>query len=148
MTDRVPTYPGRYTASLTAEALQAMQAGEDFDITLVRNDVPITTGTPYSKASVLPDSVAESLCPSISDPTPADALAAIAAALAKVPAASDVMKLSVYDPKSTGSVLKADTAANATTATTATKASDADKINGKALKLTWTASTATLAITW
>lgn len=42
----------------------------------------------------------------------------------------------------------ADTAASATTAATATKASDADKINGKALKLTWTASTATLAITW
>ena len=45
MTDRVPGAPGRYTATITASDLQKLQAGEAFNITLTRNDAPITEGT-------------------------------------------------------------------------------------------------------
>ena len=34
-------------------------------------------GTPYSKEAVLPDDLAEEMCPEVADPTPADALRAI-----------------------------------------------------------------------
>lgn len=77
MKDRVPGAPGQYQAVLSAEALAKMQAGEQFTITLTRDDQPITEGTPYSKAAVLPDDLAKRLCPEIEDPTPADALAAL-----------------------------------------------------------------------
>lgn len=77
MTDRVPGAPGQYQAVLSAEALAKMQAGEQFTITLTRDDRPIEEGTPFSKAAVLPDALAEILCPEIEDPTPADALAAL-----------------------------------------------------------------------
>lgn len=77
MTDRVPGAPGQYQAVLSAEALAKMQAGEQFTITLTRDDQPITEGTPYSKAAVLPDALAKILCPDKEDPTPADALAAL-----------------------------------------------------------------------
>jgi len=77
MTDRVPGAPGQYSAVVTAEELLKMQNGENFTITLTRDDHPITEGTPYSKAAVLPDAVAGELCPGIQDPTPADAFGAI-----------------------------------------------------------------------
>lgn len=77
MTDRVPGAPGQYQAVLSEEAFAKMQAGEPFTITLTRDDQPITEGTPYSKAAVLPDALAQLLCPDIEDPTPADALAAL-----------------------------------------------------------------------
>ncbi len=77
MKDRVPGAPGQYQAVLSAEALAKMQAGEPFTITLTRDDQPITEGTPYSKAAVLPDALAQLLCPDVEDPTPADALAAL-----------------------------------------------------------------------
>ncbi len=77
MTDRVPGAPGQYSAVVTAEELLKMQNGEEFTITLTRDDRPLTEGTPYSKAAVLPDAVARELCPGIHDPTPADAFNAI-----------------------------------------------------------------------
>ena len=77
MTDRIPGAPGQYQAVITEAALQKMQAGEEFTITLTRDDRPVVEGTPYSKAAVLPDALAQSLCPDIADPTPADALAAL-----------------------------------------------------------------------
>ena len=73
MHDRVPGAPGQYKASVTAEELQKMQAAEAFTITLTRDDQPIAEGTPYSKAAVLPDEVAQEICPEIEDPAPADA---------------------------------------------------------------------------
>lgn len=79
MTDRVPGAPGRYTATLTEAERAKMLAGESFSITLVRNDAPVTEGTPYNKASVLPDSLAAVICPDVTDPTPADALSALMA---------------------------------------------------------------------
>ena len=81
MTDRVPGAPGRYTATITTSDLQKLQAGEAFNITLTRNDAPITEGTPYSKAAVLPDALASVLCPDVTDPSPADAFSALLALL-------------------------------------------------------------------
>lgn len=81
MTDRVSGAPGQYQAVITAEELEKMQDGEEFVITLSRDDQPITEGTPYSKAAVLPDALAAKLCPDIQDPTPANALQAIAGQL-------------------------------------------------------------------
>lgn len=73
MTDRVPGAPGQYKAVITESELQKMQTGEQFTITMTRDDQPITEGTPYSKATVLPDELAKKLCPDIEDPSPADA---------------------------------------------------------------------------
>lgn len=77
MTDRVPGAPGQYQAVITAEEQQKLAAGEPFTITLTRDDQPITEGTPYSKSAVLPDELAQKLCPQLEDPTPADALDAL-----------------------------------------------------------------------
>ncbi len=85
MTDRIPGAPGQYQAVITEAALQKMQAGEEFTITLTRDDRPVVEGTPYSKAAVLPDALAQSLCPDIADPTPADALAALHSKTAGLP---------------------------------------------------------------
>lgn len=84
MHDRTPGAPGQYKAVITAAELQKLQGGEQFTITLVRDDQPIKEGTPYSKAAVLPDEVAALVCPGVDDPTPADAFNAIAEALATV----------------------------------------------------------------
>lgn len=73
MTDRVPGAPGQYKAVVTEAELQKMQSGQPFTITMTRDDKPITEGTPYSKAAVLPDEVAAAICPEVIDPTPADA---------------------------------------------------------------------------
>jgi len=73
MTDRVPGAPGRYQAVITADQQEKLLSGEAFAITLTRDDQPIVEGTPYSKATVLPDAVAAQICPYKSDPTPADA---------------------------------------------------------------------------
>ena len=73
MKDRVAGAPGQYKATITESDLQKMQAGEQFVITMARDDQPIVEGTPYSKAAVLPDDVAEMICPGIEDPTPAEA---------------------------------------------------------------------------
>lgn len=78
MKDRVAGAPGQYKASVSAEDLLKMQAGEEFTIQMQRDDQPIEEGTPYSKAAVLPDELAKVLCPDIEDPTPADALDALA----------------------------------------------------------------------
>ncbi len=77
MTDRVPGAPGQYKAVVTADELEKMQAGEQFTITMTRDDQPIAEGTPYSKAAVLPDSLASAICPGVPDPTPADAFSAL-----------------------------------------------------------------------
>ncbi len=77
MKDRVPGAPGQYTASVTAGEFAKLQSGNPFSITLARNDQPLVEGTPYSKASVLPDEVAAALCPGVEDPTPADAFKAL-----------------------------------------------------------------------
>ena len=55
MTDRVPGAPGQYKGVIGAAELLKMQAGSPFTITMTRDDQPITVGTPYSKAAVLPD---------------------------------------------------------------------------------------------
>ena len=78
MQDRVPGAPGQYTATITATELAKLLASETFTITLTRDDQPITEGTPYNKASVLPDDVAAVVCPDIDNPTPADAFQALA----------------------------------------------------------------------
>lgn len=77
MTDRTPGAPGQYKAVITAAEFSKMQTGQQFTITMTRDDQPITEGTPYSKAAVLPDELAAVLCPSIVDPTPADAFSAL-----------------------------------------------------------------------
>lgn len=77
MKDRIPGSPGRYSARLPVGELEKMQNGEPFAITLIRDDEPIVAGTPYSKAAVLPDALAQKLCPNIADPSPADAFAAL-----------------------------------------------------------------------
>lgn len=74
MKDRQPGAPGQYKAVITAAEQQKMQAGEAFVITMTRDDQPLVEGTPYNKASVLPDDLAELICPDVLDPTPADAL--------------------------------------------------------------------------
>ena len=78
MKDRVPGAPGRYKAVITAQEQQKLAAAVPFTITLTRDDDPIIEGTPYNKASVLPDSLAHLLCPGALDPTPADAIRALA----------------------------------------------------------------------
>lgn len=77
MTDRVPGAPGQYSAVIRPEELEKLQNGENFTITLTRDDQPVTPGTPYSKAAVLPDELAEKLCPGVEDPAPKDALEAL-----------------------------------------------------------------------
>ena len=74
MTDRQTNNPGQYKAVITKSELEKMQGAEEFVVVLKRDDHPITEGTPYNKESVLPDELAESICPEIDDPTPADAL--------------------------------------------------------------------------
>lgn len=73
MKDRISRKPGRYTATVPGEDIPDLQAGKPFSITLTRDDDPEVIGTPYSKAAVLPDSLAEEICPDVEDPTPADA---------------------------------------------------------------------------
>ena len=73
MNDRIPGAPGQYKATVTAAEFQKLQAGEQFNIVLVRDDQPIVEGTPYSKAAVLPDALGKVICPDIAAPTPADA---------------------------------------------------------------------------
>jgi len=77
MTDRIPGAPGRCKAVVAGEELQKLRAGEEFAITLRRDDQPIREGTPYSKAAVLPDALAASLCPGMDDPAPKDAFASL-----------------------------------------------------------------------
>ena len=77
MQDRQPGAPGQYKAILTAAEFQKMQAGEQFTITMTRDDQPIVEGTPYSKSAVLPDELAAIICPDVLNPTPADALSAL-----------------------------------------------------------------------
>lgn len=78
MKDRVSGAPGQYSAVVTGADFQKMQSGEPFSITLVRNDKPEVIGTPYSKVAVLPDEVANKICPDLEDPSPADAFNAVA----------------------------------------------------------------------
>lgn len=61
MTDRESRYPGRYRAVMSASDVAQMQAGNQFSITLVRDDDPIDPGTPFSKETILPDSLIEYL---------------------------------------------------------------------------------------
>lgn len=77
MKDRVSGAPGQYKATVTAEEFAKLQNGQAFTITMVRDDRPEVEGTPYSKAAVLPDSVAAMICPNIEDPSPADAFAGL-----------------------------------------------------------------------
>ena len=79
MKDRQPGAPGQYKAVIATAELQKMQAGEAFVITMTRDDHPLVEGTPYNKASVLPDDLAAIICPGVLDPTPADAFRGVAA---------------------------------------------------------------------
>lgn len=79
MTDRQPGAPGQYKAVIDTAELLKMQKGEQFTITMTRDDQPLVEGTPYNKASVLPDDLAEIICPDTTDPTPADAFRGVAA---------------------------------------------------------------------
>ena len=78
MTDRKPTAPGQYKMTVTVNEAQKLLAGEQVTVTLLRDDQPVAEGTPYNKASVLPDDLAAVICPDVVDPTPADALRALA----------------------------------------------------------------------
>lgn len=84
MKDRKANSPGQYMGYVPADMLEAIQNGETFDIILERNDDPVEEGTPYNKASVLPDDVAEAICPGIDDPTPADAFRQLSGDLFRV----------------------------------------------------------------
>ena len=77
MKDRIPGAPGQYKAVVAEAELLNMQSGKEFIITMTRDDQPLEEGTPYSKAAVLPDELAEQLCPGLEDPTPADAFQAL-----------------------------------------------------------------------
>lgn len=77
MHDRVPAKPGQYQAVITASEFTKLQNGQSAVITMTRDDQPTQEGTPYNKASVLPDEVAALICPDVADPTPADAFAAL-----------------------------------------------------------------------
>lgn len=74
MTDRQPGAPGQYTLTIDASEAQNILVGQPVTVTLERDDQPLVEGTPYNKASVLPDELAARICPNVSDPTPADAL--------------------------------------------------------------------------
>ena len=78
MKDRVAGAPGQYSATVTGAEFNKMQNGDPFTITLKRDNKPEVEGTPYSKAAVLPDEVANRLCPDLEDPSPADAFRALA----------------------------------------------------------------------
>lgn len=78
MQDRQPGAPGQYKAKIADAELQKMQYGEPFVITMTRDDQPLVEGTPYNKASVLPDELAALICPDLLDPTPADAFRGLA----------------------------------------------------------------------
>lgn len=73
MTDRKPAAPGQYKMTIDASEVQKLLAGEQVTVIITRDDQPIMEGTPYNKASVLPDELAAKICPSVTDPTPADA---------------------------------------------------------------------------
>lgn len=73
MHDRQPGAPGQYKMTIDAAELQKLLAGETCTVVLTRDDQPVAQGTPYNKASVLPDELAARICPSVLDPTPADA---------------------------------------------------------------------------
>lgn len=73
MHDRQPGAPGQYKMTVAASEAQKILAGETVTITLVRDDQPMAEGTPYNKASVLPDDLAAQICPDVVDPSPADA---------------------------------------------------------------------------
>lgn len=74
MHDRIPGAPGQYKAVISADQLEALQSGGEFIVTLTRDDQPMAEGTPYNKESVLPDELAQIICPDVADPAPADAL--------------------------------------------------------------------------
>ena len=73
MTDRRPGAPGQYKLTVDASEAPKILTGEPVTVTLVRDDQPIVEGTPYNKASVLPDELASKICPTVVDPTPSDA---------------------------------------------------------------------------
>lgn len=77
MTDRVPGAPGQYILTVSAAEAQKILTGEPVAVTLKRDDQPLVEGTPYNKASVLPDELASILCPGVLDPTPADAFSGV-----------------------------------------------------------------------
>lgn len=74
MTDRQPGAPGQYIMQVPADETQKLLVGEPVTVVLTRDDQPIVEGTPYNKAAVLPDNLAARICPTVPDPTPADAL--------------------------------------------------------------------------
>jgi hypothetical protein len=59
--------------TVDASVAQKLLTGEPVPVVLKRDDLPIVEGTPYNKASVLPDELAAKICPASADPTPADA---------------------------------------------------------------------------
>ena len=77
MTDRQPGAPGQYILTVDASAAQNILIGQPVTVTLTRDDQPLVEGTPYNKASVLPDELANKICPTVADPTPADAYAGL-----------------------------------------------------------------------
>lgn len=73
MTDRQPGAPGQYKFTVDPSVAQNILIGETVPVTIVRDDQPVVEGTPYNKAAVLPDELAQRVCPQVPDPTPADA---------------------------------------------------------------------------
>lgn len=66
MVDRKPTYRNRITLTY--------QDGREETVTWAHADNPLVEGTPLSKATLMPDDLAERLCPGLADPTPADGM--------------------------------------------------------------------------
>jgi hypothetical protein len=73
MTDRQPGAPGQYIMTINPAVSQKLLIGEPVEVVLKRDDMPVVEGTPYNKASVLPDDLSSKICPAVADPTPADA---------------------------------------------------------------------------
>lgn len=90
MNDRVPGAPGQYQLTITPEEFQKLQSGQTGVVTLKRDDKPITEGTPYSKAAVLPDELAQKICPEVTDPTPAEAIGSLLALNGSTPMSGDL----------------------------------------------------------
>ena len=86
MHDRQPGAPGQYKMDVSSEELQKLLNGEQCTVVMTRDDQPIAEGTPYNKASVLPDDLAALICPDVVDPTLADALRSLFANSTKMDA--------------------------------------------------------------
>lgn len=90
MTDRQPTYPGRYAVSITAAELTKFLNGQPCKMTLARDDAAVVEGTPLNTATLLSASTVSALGLTVDNPTPNDALANLAARVAALEARQNI----------------------------------------------------------